>query len=84
MQNTVRASRDVVSLFERVADRNVRDLFDRFRADPGLMPLDWAAGCGTLDAHRLARRVADYIAGMTDWYALDEHRRLFDATPTLR
>ena len=31
-----------------------------------------------------ARRIADYIAGMTDWYALDEHRRLFDATPSLR
>ncbi len=30
------------------------------------------------------RRIADYIAGMTDWYALDEHRRLFDVTPSLR
>ena len=31
-----------------------------------------------------ARAVADFIAGMTDRYALDEHRRLFDATPDLR
>ncbi|HZB61940.1 MAG TPA: deoxyguanosinetriphosphate triphosphohydrolase, partial [Microvirga sp.] len=33
---------------------------------------------------RLARRVADYIAGMTDRYAILEHRRLFDVTPDLR
>lgn len=62
----------------------VRNLFSRFNADPALMPVDWAAGCEALDAHRRARRIADYIAGMTDWYALDEHRRLFDATPSLR
>jgi dGTPase len=73
-----------IAPIRRDAAQVVRDLFCRFRADPGLMPADWAAGCGALDTHRLARRVADYIAGMTDWYALDEHRRLFDATPTLR
>ncbi|MGX5737146.1 deoxyguanosinetriphosphate triphosphohydrolase [Bosea thiooxidans] len=62
----------------------VRDLFARFRAEPGLMPDEWAAGCEGLSEHRRMRRIADYIAGMTDWYALDEHRRLFDATPALR
>ena len=62
----------------------VRDLFARFSADPAAMPEEWAAGCDGLDEHRRARRIADYIAGMTDWYALDEHRRLFDATPSLR
>lgn len=62
----------------------VRDLFARFSAVPTTMPADWAAGCDTLDETRRARRIADYIAGMTDWYALDEHRRLFDATPSLR
>jgi dGTPase len=62
----------------------VRDLFARFSADPAAMPAEWAAGCDGLDEHRRARRIADYIAGMTDWYALDEHRRLFDATPSLR
>ena len=39
---------------------------------------------GLRDGIMAARRIADYIAGMTDWYALDEHRRLFDATPSLR
>ena len=62
----------------------VRELFARFSEDPRLMPAEWAAGCEGLDAPRRARRIADYIAGMTDSYALGEHRRLFDATPTLR
>ncbi|CAD5263852.1 Deoxyguanosinetriphosphate triphosphohydrolase-like protein [Bosea sp. 62] len=62
----------------------VRDLFVRFQAQPQAMPAEWAAGCDELDEARLARRVSDYIAGMTDSYALDEHRRLFDATPSLR
>ena len=48
------------------------------------MPQEWAAGCDGLDEARRMRRIADYIAGMTDWYALDEHRRLFDVTPSLR
>jgi len=51
---------------------------------PPDLPSDWAGGCGELGEARLARRVSDYIAGMTDSYALDEHRRLFDATPSLR
>ncbi|MBN9438574.1 deoxyguanosinetriphosphate triphosphohydrolase [Bosea sp. (in: a-proteobacteria)] len=62
----------------------VRDLFDRFNAAPEAMPGEWSADCATLDEARRARRIADYIAGMTDSYALGEHRRLFDATPSLR
>jgi dGTPase len=73
-----------VMAVRREADQVVRDLFRRFVADPGLMPAEWAADLAGADAARLARRVADYIAGMTDRYALDEHRRLFDATPDLR
>jgi len=41
-------------------------------------------GAVQLEGGRLARYVADYLAGMTDSYALAEHRRLFDATPDLR
>jgi dGTPase len=62
----------------------VRDLFARFSVEPEAMPAEWAAGCAAMDEGRRARRIADYIAGMTDSYALDEHRRLFDATPPLR
>jgi dGTPase len=62
----------------------VVDLFDRFMSDPATMPEEWRAGVGADDELRLARRVCDYIAGMTDRFALDEHARLFDATPQLR
>ena len=48
------------------------------------MPEEWQAGPARDDEPRLARRVADYIAGMTDRYAILEHRRLFDVTPDLR
>lgn len=65
----------------------VRDLFERLTGDISLMPEEWRAGLddrAIRDDGRRIRRVADYIAGMTDRYALDEHARLFDATPQLR
>ena len=55
------------------ARRIVRELFDAFMDDPRLLPMD----------HRLRaerdrpRAIADYVAGMTDRYAIKEHRRLF-------
>jgi dGTPase len=61
------------------AKRVVRDLFDQFFEDPDCLPDEWrerADGAGT---PRTARVVADYIAGMTDGYALREHARLFQA-----
>ncbi len=65
----------------------IRDLFQAFRENSGLMPTEWAEAAGKLaadDESRLARLVCDYIAGMTDRYALAEHERLFDVTPELR
>ena len=47
------------------------------------MPDEWGEGLDPHDAFRTARRVADYIAGMTDRYAISEHQRLFDDTPDL-
>jgi dGTPase len=73
-----------IGVIRKEAADIVRDLFVRFQAQPQAMPAEWAAGSDDLDEARLARRVSDYIAGMTDSYALDEHRRLFDATPSLR
>ncbi len=66
------------------ADDVLRDLFQRFKEEPGLMPEEWRADLSEDDEPRLARRVADYIAGMTDRYAILEHQRLFDVTPDLR
>jgi len=68
----------------RAADAILRDLFKRFCAEPDAMPDEWRRGLTGADEARRARRVADYIAGMTDRYAVLEHRRLFDVTPELR
>jgi dGTPase len=57
------------------ARRIVRELFDAFMAEPALLPPDYQLGAG--QAHLQARKIADYIAGMTDRYAIREHKRLF-------
>jgi dGTPase len=66
------------------AEDVVCTLFARYVEQPHDMPAEWAqiAEAGD-DAARL-RRIADFIAGMTDRYALGEHARLFDSTPELR
>jgi dGTPase len=64
------------------ARRVIRQLFDAFLADPALMPDEHRAGGPRRDLYQgpsgPARAVADYIAGMTDRYAILEHQRLFD------
>ncbi len=62
------------------ADAIVRRLFAAYMADPAAMPPDWAAKAG----EDRARAVADYIAGMTDRFAVQEHARLFDGPADLR
>ncbi len=62
------------------AKRIVRALFDLLLAEPHLLPEDWHVGTDGPKTLKTARRVADYIAGMTDKFALDEHARLFDPT----
>ena len=74
----------LVVIRERAASV-VRDLFLEFREKPALMPPEWAASASPLDhSGRRERLVCDYIAGMTDRYALAEHRRYFKVTPELR
>jgi len=62
----------------------VRDLFARYNAHPEDLPQEWREGLGGCGDAARARRIADFIAGMTDRYALAEHARLFDSTPELR
>jgi dGTPase len=62
----------------------VRELFARYRAQPDDLPDEWREGLSALDEASRVRRIADFIAGMTDRYALAEHHRLFDSTPELR
>jgi dGTPase len=61
------------------AEEVVRALFARFFVQPNDMPGEWADGLEGADAPARARRVADFIAGMTDGFALSEHARLFAA-----
>ena len=71
---------DVRRVRER-ADAIVRRLFEAYLADPSAMPPDWAARA--CQGER-ARAVADYIAGMTDRFAIAEHARIFDDASDLR
>jgi dGTPase len=67
------------------AESIVRDLFGRYMAEPAAMPASWraAAEASPSDTER-ATVVSDFVAGMTDRFAVHEHARLFDATPELR
>ena len=56
------------------ASRIVRELFQAFLDDPVLLPDDYQVDG---DPMKQARKIADYIAGMTDRYAIREHRRIF-------
>jgi dGTPase len=73
-------------LVRRSTDRActiVRELFDWYLGAPATrLPAEWQARLGS-DKARTARLVADYIAGMTDRFALDEHRRIFGTDPAL-
>lgn len=68
----------------RESENVVERLFATYM-EHGDMPGRWgvAASAAPSDAAR-ARLIADFIAGMTDPYALDEHQRLFDARPEFR
>ncbi|HEY2071401.1 MAG TPA: deoxyguanosinetriphosphate triphosphohydrolase [Rhizomicrobium sp.] len=55
----------------------IAELFTAFSADPSLLPEDWARACGVPKDAKTAGVVRDYIAGMTDRFALAEHKRVF-------
>jgi dGTPase len=57
------------------ARRIISELFDAFTREPKLLPPDYQVA--SADLAQQARKVADYVAGMTDRYAIREHRRLF-------
>jgi dGTPase len=65
----------VVNRMTSKARRIVTDLFNIFLEGPQLMPPDYQTASGNVEDQ--ARKVADYIAGMTDRYAMREYRRLF-------
>ncbi|HUC63147.1 MAG TPA: deoxyguanosinetriphosphate triphosphohydrolase [Alphaproteobacteria bacterium] len=60
------------------ARRVVAEMFQLFVSEPECLPTEWRALAARKNTAETARVATDYIAGMTDRYALDEHRRLFD------
>jgi dGTPase len=66
------------------AEGVVCDLFARYAEWPQEIPAEWAQNVGADGAETRLRRIADFIAGMTDRYALIEHARLYPSTPELR
>ena len=59
------------------ARRVLSQLFELFMAEPEVMPPEWGEPALTQDRTRRARAVCDYIAGMTDRYAIEVHQKLF-------
>ncbi len=64
------------------ARRLTGELYRLLLADPSLLPDDWRARAGEPGEARAAATVGDYVAGMTDRYAMDEYRRLTDLSVT--
>ncbi|MEQ8265856.1 MAG: deoxyguanosinetriphosphate triphosphohydrolase [Parvibaculum sp.] len=60
------------------ARRIVEDLFGLLHREPDQLPPEWQQGCDGPEGIKTARRVCDFIAGMTDKFAIEEHARLFD------
>ncbi len=65
------------------AEELVGRLFGHYVSAPGDLPPEWLAGLSPSDATGRAVRIADFIAGMTDRYAMVEHTRIFGSTPEL-
>ncbi|OGO34442.1 MAG: deoxyguanosinetriphosphate triphosphohydrolase [Chloroflexi bacterium RBG_16_57_11] len=57
------------------SERVITDMFDAFRSEPTILPRQFQ---DQIEAFGLERTICDYIAGMTDRYAIEEHQKLFD------
>jgi dGTPase len=75
-----------VMLVMREAESVLFDLFARYQKSPHNLPPEWLppAGSDTESEADRTRRIGNFIAGMTDRFALTEHQRLFASTPDLR
>jgi len=74
---------DAVMSVMKDAEATVRQLFRRYMAEPATMPLDWRPPEDAAVAVK-ARRVCDFLAGMTDRYAMAEVERLSGGAPSRR
>lgn len=63
------------------ARRIITDLFEAFYAETDLLPTEWQLLCDSAQSDKTARVICDYIAGMTDRYAMEEHQRVVELSP---
>jgi dGTPase len=77
---------DWVMRVMRDAEEIVINLFQRYQRDPSELPAEWLPHGRDRGADEAVdpRLIGNFIAGMTDRFALTEHQRLFDSTPDLR
>jgi len=66
------------------AEQMLFDLFARYQKTPQDLPAEWLEATESETEAERARRIGNFIAGMTDRFAMIEHQRLFDSTPDLR
>jgi len=66
------------------AEEIVGALFSHYLSHVDDLPLNWFKRVEDIDVGERARMIGDFVAGMTDRFAIAEHERLFDATPELR
>ena len=68
------------------AEQILFDLFERYQQSPRDLPAEWSSRDGGEHESETGRirRIGNFIAGMTDRFAITEHQRLFDSTPDLR
>src|SRR5262249_60289789 len=59
------------------ARRMLAEMFQLFMGEPDVLPAEWFARTQGRDEASKARVICDYIAGMTDRYAIEEHRKVF-------
>ena len=72
-QNLYRHHR--VMRMQKKSERVIEQLFSEYQKEPAMLPKDFQR---SIDKIGLERTVCDYIAGMTDRYAIEEHNKLFD------
>jgi len=68
----------MVNRMRSQAKRILKDLFDVFLREPETLPPPWRQDAEQAPPERRARIIVDYVSGMTDTFAIEEHRRLFN------
>ncbi len=68
----------------RNAEAIVEDLVGGYASGRNELPEGWGQAAAALNDDKRLRLICDFVAGMTDRYAIDQHERWFDVTPDLR